>query len=306
MADVIMNRRICPECKKEFTTNHYRKIYCNKSCRNKQHLKQHPGVKNHRQHQESIHRTQLPKVCPICTKEFFVDILHINQKYCSRECGRRFTCLNRKKIYTSREIQCGICGKSFIEMSKRNKKYCSPKCENKAHSMRYRKKINDSDNGEIEKLYRAGTSMVAIASRFDISDNAVRRRLIKLGVPLRNPHLSEHSSNWKGGRRITKNGYVEVLNPDYRNTSKSYYIHEHRLVWEKTYGKKIPKGYVVHHLNGVKDDNRPENLVAMKIGEHLNQAEPYKKKIRELEEKIRSYQQNNLFNSRDIRTCQKS
>ena len=37
---------------------------------------------------------------------------------------------------------------------------------------------------------------------------------------------------------------------------------EHRAVWEKHFGE-IPNGWVVHHVNSVKDDNRPSNLVAM-------------------------------------------
>jgi hypothetical protein len=37
-------------------------------------------------------------------------------------------------------------------------------------------------------------------------------------------------------------------------------VAEHRLVACKKYGG-IPKGYFVRHLNGVKTDNRPENLV---------------------------------------------
>ena len=34
----------------------------------------------------------------------------------------------------------------------------------------------------------------------------------------------------------------------------------HRLIWEDHYGKSVPKGYVVHHLNGDKTDNRIQNL----------------------------------------------
>lgn len=91
---------------------------------------------------------------------------------------------------------------------------------------------------------------------------------------------------YKGGTHKSASGYLVRSVYGYREPNKQCQVYEHVLIWERVHNKKLPIGYVIHHLNGIKDDNRPENLLAMKKGEHIHQGEPYKKRIRELEAKI--------------------
>jgi hypothetical protein len=63
---------------------------------------------------------------------------------------------------------------------------------------------------------------------------------------------------------------------------------EHREVWQEAHGE-IPKGWLVHALNGDKRDIRLENLAAVpRYPIHLGQiTAPYTKRIRNLERELK-------------------
>jgi hypothetical protein len=48
-----------------------------------------------------------------------------------------------------------------------------------------------------------------------------------------------------------------------------YIKEEHRVIWERNFGK-IPPGMIIHHINGNKKDNSIENLILVSIKEHGN------------------------------------
>lgn len=94
----------------------------------------------------------------------------------------------------------------------------------------------------------------------------------------------EANPNWKGGRS-KHSGYILIYAPNHPKAVKGRYVYEHILVWERTHNTSLPDGWIIHHINGIKDDNRPRNLIALSKGKHhynllLN---ALKERIRELE-----------------------
>lgn len=68
--------------------------------------------------------------------------------------------------------------------------------------------------------------------------------------------------------RLDNKGYVMVYEPEHPNKSYSGFQLEHRLVVEKALGRYLNTDEHVHHINGVKDDNRLENLEVMDATDH--------------------------------------
>ena len=66
---------------------------------------------------------------------------------------------------------------------------------------------------------------------------------------------------WRGGRYQDAEGYIRVLCHGHPFADRGGYVMEHRLVMEAALGRPLLPTEIVHHINGIKNDNRIENLM---------------------------------------------
>lgn len=119
-------------------------------------------------------------------------------------------------------------------------------------------------NKDLSKiLNRTVSSIQHKASRLNLKkDNDVNKLIMSKAKE------GEKSSSWKGGRKTNKDGYILLLRKDHPNSDKNGYIFEHRIVMEEYIGRLLQQNEIVHHKNGIKNDNRIENLELMTNSQH--------------------------------------
>lgn len=164
---------------------------------------------------------------------------------------------------------------------------------------------------DVVRLYESGCTQKEVAEALGVTQKVVWRFMknhgIKARVACKRNQQGENNSFWKGGRRINEQGYVEIYMPSYPKAKPNGYVREHILVAEQMLGRPLvffgmrdSRTEVVHHINGIKTDNRPENLLVLCVNEHhklhsaVTKAElddVLLKRIWQLEEELRTVYQ---------------
>ena len=78
-----------------------------------------------------------------------------------------------------------------------------------------------------------------------------------------------------GDTRLTPDGYVEVYQAEHPSAHKGWVL-EHRIVMERMLGRLLFPGENVHHKNGLRADNRQDNLELWAV------AQPYGQRVEDL------------------------
>lgn len=123
------------------------------------------------------------------------------------------------------------------------------------------------------RMEKEGASLSAIARAIGTNKRHVKKFLRDHGVTRAFPFSKPGKDHpeWKGGRHVDRAGYISVYSPDHPYCRKyTKHVLEHRLVMEQHLGRYLLPTEVVHHKNGIKTDNRIENLMLFeKNSEHL-------------------------------------
>lgn len=131
------------------------------------------------------------------------------------------------------------------------------------------------DDQAVLDAYGRGYSVAIVATQVSLSPSLVRAVLLRNGVPFRSRRdalrlrsqlgLTPHTVT---GRKAGGSGYVKLYVPDHPQADDRGYVFEHRVVMERTLGRILEPGELVHHKNHIKDDNRPENLQVLTPSAH--------------------------------------
>lgn len=148
-------------------------------------------------------------------------------------------------IRTGRYVKCSVCGKDFYVCKyESHRVLCSTKCwgisVRGVNNHQWKRTLHKCTVCEKEFYPRTDT----LGMYCSVKCRSVKQR--GAGNP-----------QYKGLRE--QRGYQLVKNVNH-SRRKDGYIQIYRLIAEKCLGRKLTGKEVIHHINGNKSDNRPENL----------------------------------------------
>ena len=177
-------------------------------------------------------------------------------------------------------VKCKVCKKEFyahlcsLKMGKG--KFCSQKCS----GISKKGKPSWNKGKKLSKQHKQNLSEARKGKHYSPTTE------FKKGQKAWNkgkkcPHLiGKNNPNWNGGKYHNHYGYVLVRVHKHPFSDHYGYVREHRLVMEKHLKRYLKPRERVHHINGIRDDNRIKNLkLFSNDSEHQKHHNPNRKKF---------------------------
>jgi len=191
-------------------------------------------------------------------------------------------------------VVCENCGKKAALHAHGLCKPCYGYCRRRGLLEYFRKPTPYKDAEWLwQKYWNEGLSATKVGQLAGVGDYCIRWWMEKFGIPRRRNYRARGANhyNWKGGRSEINGGYVRVYMPKHPNAMKSGYVLEHRLIMSEHLGHPLEAWEVVHHKNGIKNDNRIENLeLYPQAGQHESETFATNIRIQKLEQANLSWQ----------------
>lgn len=163
--------------------------------------------------------------------------------------------------------KCKVCGKEFQVKNYRKDLalYCSRSCAGKAM---YKQKLSN-----ISRDYMKGNQW----NKGRKPVNAFSKGHSPWNKGLKGIHLSPGSEFKKGNKNWNKLPVGTIVSRLERHKMRNFikigepnqWTYLYVYLWEQANGK-VPQGYVLHHINGISNDDRLENLICVTRAEHIN------------------------------------
>jgi hypothetical protein len=135
---------------------------------------------------------------------------------------------------------CKYCQKEFKPTIKGFRKYCSKECKDKF----YTKQCKGCGKDFISEINTLKIGHCQLFCSKECRELSYKQRIKDI------------------------DGYIRIRMPKHPNCDRDGLIREHRYIIEQNIGRYLKTNEHVHHINGIRDDNRIENLQLLTQHQH--------------------------------------